>query len=261
MLRVAIWVLLLANAAYFAWTQGYLAPLGLAPEEQSEPQRLQSQVRPEALRLINTPKGGAPTEPVAAPTPPPAAPDPVANGETTPTEATATVAEPAVAATPTLATTAPKPPSPPTACWAAYGFTQAQVDALRTALSASGLPRGGWQLNEVQLGGRWVVYMGRYNAEQIERKKAELRGMGVAFREVSGPLSPGLALGTYSSEASAEQALQDVVKKGVRSARVAQERDTTSAWNLRLPEITEAQRKTVVGLGAALAGKRLQSCD
>jgi hypothetical protein len=44
---------LLANAAYFAWTQGYLAPLGLAPVEQSEPQRLQSQIRPEALRLLN----------------------------------------------------------------------------------------------------------------------------------------------------------------------------------------------------------------
>ena len=259
MLRVVIWVLLVANAAYFAWTQGYLAPLGLAPVEQSEPQRLQSQVRPEALRLLNAPKGGAPTEPAPTPAPPPpAAPDPVASGGTSTTEATATAAEPAVTATPTAAATAP---TPPTACWAAYGFTEAQADGLRAALGASGLPRGSWQLAEVQLGGRWVVYMGRYNAEQLERKKTELRDLGIAFREVSGPLSPGLALGTYPSEALAEQGLQDVAKKGVRTARVAQERETTSAWNLRLPEITEAQRKTVAGLGVPLAGKRLQSCD
>ncbi len=248
MLRVVIWVLLLANAAYFAWTQGYLAPLGLAPVEQSEPQRLQSQVRPEALRLLNTPKGGAPTEPAPTPAPPPpAAPDPVASGGPSTT-----------GATPTAAATAPPLP---TACWAAYGFTEAQADGLRAALGASGLPRGSWQLAEVQLGGRWVVYMGRYNAEQLERKKTELREMGIAFREVSGPLSPGLALGTYPSEALAEQGLQDVAKKGVRTARVAQERDTTNAWNLRLPEITEAQRRTVTGLGVPLAGKRLQRCD
>jgi hypothetical protein len=155
----------------------------------------------------------------------------------------------------------PEPPPPATACWLATGFNPAQADALRSALAASGLPRGSWQLAEVKLGGRWVVYMGRYNAEQLERKKTELREIGVAFRDLSGPLSPGLALGTYSSEAAAEQALQDVGKKGVRTARVAQERAETGAWNLRLPEVTDAQRGTVAGLGAALAGKRLQRCN
>ncbi len=263
MLRLVIILLVLANAGYFAWSQGLLAPLGLAPVEQSEPERLQAQIKPGSLRLLNGPKGSAPAEPVAEPAP-------VAS-ETTVTEPPPATTEMAATATETASTSPtaavntpaapPEPPPPATACWAATGFTPAQADALRSALAASGVPRGSWQLTEVKLGGRWVVYMGRYNAEQLERKKTELREIGVAFRELSGPLSPGLALGTYSSEAAAEQALQDVGKKGVRTARVAQEREETSAWNLRLPEITDAERASVSGLGAALAGKRLQRCD
>ena len=44
--------LLLANTAYFAWTQGLLADYGFAPITQSEPQRLAQQIRPEAMRLM-----------------------------------------------------------------------------------------------------------------------------------------------------------------------------------------------------------------
>jgi hypothetical protein len=33
------------------WSHGYLAGMGLAPELQSEPQRLQEQIRPDALVL------------------------------------------------------------------------------------------------------------------------------------------------------------------------------------------------------------------
>lgn len=52
MLRLLVLVLLLANAGYFAWTQGLLADYGYAPVIQSEPQRLTQQIRPEAMRLL-----------------------------------------------------------------------------------------------------------------------------------------------------------------------------------------------------------------
>ena len=72
------------------------------------------------------------------------------------------------------------------ACWLAGGFTEPQADTLRAALTLLDLPRGTWQLNESRSGGRWIVYMGRYdNTEQVERKKAELRGLGVQFRELT----------------------------------------------------------------------------
>ncbi len=267
MLRWVIVLLVLANAGYFVWTQGHLAPLGLAPVEQSEPERLQAQIKPEALRLLNGPKDpSAPTDaPVAAAADPAEAPTTGGTVSEPPDTlaTTATASEPGAAST--SAGTAPAepdpPPDPPTACWVAGGFSTAQADPLRAALASADLPRGSWQLSEVRTGGRWVVYMGRYSEEQLEKKKAELKELGVSFRSLPPPMGPGLALGTFSSEEAAEQGLQDVAKKGVRTARVALERAEGSAWTLRLPAITEAQRATVAGLGAALAGKRLQRCD
>lgn len=65
MLRFALLVLLLANAGYLAWSQGWMATLGWAPEEQAEPYRLKQQVRPEVLSIVQP--GTAAT--TAAPTP------------------------------------------------------------------------------------------------------------------------------------------------------------------------------------------------
>ena len=52
MLRLLVLLLLLANAAYFAWSQDMLAGIGLAPAQQREPQRVAQQIRPEAVRII-----------------------------------------------------------------------------------------------------------------------------------------------------------------------------------------------------------------
>jgi SPOR domain len=53
MLRLFVVLLIVANAAYFAWTQGHLASLGLAPVSQAEPARMQAQIKPDAIRLLN----------------------------------------------------------------------------------------------------------------------------------------------------------------------------------------------------------------
>ena len=52
MLRFLVLVLLLANAGYLAWSQQWLAGLGLAPATEAEPERLQRQIAPEALRIL-----------------------------------------------------------------------------------------------------------------------------------------------------------------------------------------------------------------
>ena len=52
MLRLAVLLLLLVNAAWFAWAQDLLRPWGLGPSSQAEPQRLAQQVQPEAMRLV-----------------------------------------------------------------------------------------------------------------------------------------------------------------------------------------------------------------
>ena len=63
MLRVIFGLLVLLNVAYFAWSQGYLQAYALGPQKQSEPQRLQRQLKPEALRVLPEP----PPEAVSTP--------------------------------------------------------------------------------------------------------------------------------------------------------------------------------------------------
>lgn len=53
MLRILLLVLILANGLYFAWTQGLLRAYGFAPAQQSEPQRLEQQINPDAIRVLN----------------------------------------------------------------------------------------------------------------------------------------------------------------------------------------------------------------
>lgn len=246
MLRWVVILLALANAGYFAWTRGYLDGLGMAPVDQREPQRLAQQVKPEALRLLNGPKG----QPADEPTP-----------ETVPAAPPAPASE-AVSPPPAQVAAAPSGEGP-RACWQAVGFTEPQTELLRAELALLGLTASSWQLTETRSSGRWIVYMGRYdNTEQVERKKAELRGLGVQFRELTANgLAPGLALGTYSTEAAARQALQQTEQAGVRTARVAQERAESVSYALRLPAITDAQRAAVEGLREAMAGKALRRCS
>jgi cell division protein FtsN len=266
MLKWAVWLLVLGNAGYFAWSQGYLDTLGLKPAEQREPQRLAQQVRPEVLRLLNGPRAetapvasapAAAAPPVLAPTP---APAPVA---AVPTPSAPIAPEPAASAPSPSPTVAVAAGSGPRACWQAGGFTDDQAELLRAELALLGLPASGFAFTEVRSGGRWIVYMGRYdNQQQVDRKKDELRALGVSFREISAPgLAPGLALGTFSTEAAARQALQKAERDGIRTAKVAQERAESQSVNLRLPAITETQRVAIDGLGEAMAGKRLQRCS
>lgn len=235
MLRLVVILLVLANAGYFAWTQGLLAPLGLSTQPQSESHRLQEQVQPEAIRLLNAPRNDTASR-TSLTVPNPA-----------PVEIPAPQPAPAVSAT---------------ACWRAGGYTPAQADALRQALQAQAVLAGLWQLDEAQTNGRWIVYMGKLNDELMARKKTELREMNVEFREIrGGALGPALVLGTFSTEAAAQQGLAIVTRKGVRTARVVQERPEATVFALRLPAVTDEQRAAVEALGEVLAGKRLSPCE
>lgn len=55
--RVVAVLLVLANAGYFAWSQGAFSVFGLQPARfsESEPHRVQQQVRPELLQIRKAP--------------------------------------------------------------------------------------------------------------------------------------------------------------------------------------------------------------
>lgn len=239
MLRFLVLVLLLANAGYFAWSQGLLQTWGLAPAQQGEPQRLQQQIQPEALRIL-----GAKAQP------PVAASAPGTNTAESPASAeSASAAAVPVAAAPSAGE-----------CLQAGVFDEEQADALRRAAAA--LPQGSWSLQRTTIAGRWMVYMGRFaDGDALAKKRVELREIGVPFDRPNNPsLEPGLSLGRFSTDEAAQRGLSNLAAKGVRTARVVQERADAPGFMLRLPAVDDALRGQLDALRPALAGKTLRPC-
>lgn len=217
MLRLAVLLLLLGNALFYAWSHGHLRALGLAPVQQSEPQRLQQQIRPEAVRILRAEEARVPE-----------------------------------GAASRLAKAAE--------CLQAGPFEELQVAGLKSALGL--LPAGSWTLEAVADPQRWIIYMGQYaTAEHTARKKAELRKLGVPFEPLHDPaLEPGLSLGTFASEAEAGRQLESFVQRGVRSARVLQERAQPRGHLLKFTAVDESLRPRLDELRPALLGQALRSC-
>ena len=238
MLRLAVIVLLLANAGYYAWSQGLLKDWGFAPEEQAEPRRVTPQIRPETLQILRvTPGRNAP-----------------------PTSSQAAPAGAAVASS--SASSSPSSPSAPDTgkCLQAGVFDERQAEALRATLAP--LPQGSWQLDPTPIPGRWMVYMGRFaDLETMDRKRAELRARKVDHDRAGGTLEYGLSLGRFSSKEAAERELTNLANKGVRTARVLQERPDATGFTLRLPAVTDALRPQLEPLRTAMAGKTLRACS
>lgn len=237
MLRWLAVVLLAANVLTWSFYQGHLHSLGWSPQNPRETERLAVQVAPDKLdwRLV-----GVERSPVSG-----------VGAAAVPSAPTAGVADAPSAA----------PVPEPTACWQASGYTASQADTLKLALVEPGVPSG-WALEENLLPARWVVYLGKFaNTEALQRRKADLRLAKVEFRDVNNPaLQPGLALGTFSSEDAAQQALLDSQKAGVRGAKVAQERPDTRTYTVKWPALTASGRAQLNPLGPAFAGKSLQEC-
>ena len=238
MLRLAVIALLLANAAYYAYTQGWLRSAGLVTPEQAEPQRLQQQIRPETLKVLRA--QGATNNP----TPPPAS-------------AAAPAADTA-ASTPAPTAAAPADAGE---CLQAGVFDEKQATALRTA--AASLPQGSWTLEPTPITGRWMIYMGRFDdQETLDKKRAELRARKVDFDRAGGTLELGLSLGRFSTEEAAQRGLTTLNAQGVRTARVVLERQAAPGFVLKLPAVTDAQRQQwLATLRPAMAGKTLGSCS
>jgi hypothetical protein len=156
----------------------------------------------------------------------------------------------------TAAAQAPRPPE----CLASPALEDATVVALRTALES--WPAGTWSFESQVVPARWIVYMGKYaGVEQVARKRAELRQLGVSFEALANPqLEPGLSLGGFTSEADAARQLQALADRGVRTAHVVQERPEQRGQRLVLPAVDDTLRPRLNELRAALGARPLQPC-
>lgn len=227
MLRLFVLLLVLANAGYYAWAHGLLAAYGFAPVGQSEPQRIAQQIKPEALSIL------------------PAQADTAA----APAAQAASQAASAVAASTAFE------------CLQVGLFNEEQTVVLRERLLAA-LPVGTWALESVSEPARWLVYMGKYSsAEAVTKKKGELRGLGVSFEVLANAtLEPGLSLGSFTTQAEADTEMARIAKKGVKTAKVIQDKAEQRGQKLKLPTVNAALRNQLDAIKPQLAGKPFQSC-
>jgi hypothetical protein len=224
MLRLIVLLLVLTNAGYYAWSHGLLAAYGFAPTSQSEPQRLAQQINPEAIRILS------PAEALLFENPqPPASAALVSNAA---------------------------------GCLQVGLFNEEQTVVLRERL-VSLLPAGSWVLESAASPARWLVYMGKFSsAEAVDKKKAELRGLKVTFDTPNNTaLEPGLSLGSFKTQAEADAELARIAQKGVKTARVIQERAEQRGQKLKLPTVNAALRTQLDAIKPQLAGKTFQACS
>ena len=230
MLRLLVLALLLANGAYFAWSQGLLRGYGFAPAAQSEPLRMAQQLRPEGVRILT------PDEARRLDAAPPAAPPVIP---------------------PAVPTASANPPE----CLQAGLFNDAQTAVLRTQLQ-SAFPANSWRLDPVVEPARWIVYMGKYpTADALAKKRAELASLNLKFEALTNPaLEIGLSLGGFQTQAAANTALANLSRRGVRTARVVQERAEVRGALLKIPAADDAVKARLEESKTALVGKPLRTC-
>ncbi len=211
-------MLLLANGGYFAWSQGYLAGIGFAPAQQTEPQRLQAQIKPEAMRLLSD------------------------------TEAKR------------VEVLAAAPPPKPAECLQSTLLDNAKASSVQSA--AASLPAGSWSLEAAKEAPRWIVYMGKYpGTDALAKKKTELRELSIAFETLkNSSLEPGLSLGVFPTQTAANNAIANLTKRGVRTAKVVQEFPERNGQVLKLPAVDDALRSQLDGIKSLIGASALVAC-
>ena len=230
MLRWIVLALLLANAGFWAWRQGWLEPLhgviGARPEGEREPQRLGLQVRPEAIELM----------PAEAPAPRPLP----ASAATAPGTVEAVVAVAALE------------------CLEAGPFNVTEF-ALVEASVKSALPGGAWAVREIAA--PWWVVMGPFvDTELLQKKRDELRRRGITPQQLpTASGAPLLVLSRHAARPAAELELTALVERGVHTARTMVGGPALRV--LRVAQADALQQSALAALGPdRLRGKPFGPC-
>ena len=223
-MRTLFLLLLLANAAFFAWSR-YLSP----PETAADPAPLARQLEPEKLKIV------APSA-----LPPPALPAP---------------AKPAAAP--------PAPPSVALKCIEWGSFTLADAPRAEKALEPLALGTRLAQRRAEETAGWWVFIPSQKTRQGALRKAAELKGLGIGeyfIMQEEGPLRWSLSLGVFRTEEAAQARLAALRQQGVRTAQVG-ERETVvpKVW-LQVSGVDPALERQLADIALQMDGSELRSC-
>ena len=266
MLRAIIVLLLLANAAFYAWTQNWLSAVGFAhPSSVSDTSPQPAKVEPinaDKLQLISNEKleqarqrqDGLSQRPADASS----ATAPEASGESS-SATPAVESELAVqAATPTT----PAAPEPrPAVCKAIGPFSPEQMQPIRAVLK--NWPDRSWAEGASKQTGRWMVFWGQFDDDLVfAAKKSELDRKNLEYAPLrNGTQGRGFSLGRFSTEVSANQELRRLSQQGLNGLKVVQEREEVFAHIIEFPDFESIRPQYGSQLANLLQGRTLKNCE
>lgn len=228
MLKLIFALLLVANAALYAYGEGYL---GQFSGNEHEPARLQKQQNADKLQLVSSSKAEAA---VAALAPPP----PVPRDE----------------------------PAATVACVEVGNFVLDDARKFENRLAPLELGDRQQRRNVAeQEVSSYIVHIPPQASRAAAEKKAdELRELGVTnffILNDSSPLKWGISLGVFRTEAAAQAQLAALNKQGVQTARVAPRYASSKQVYFQFHDISEDTKARIAKISARFPEQETRSCS
>lgn len=228
-MRLLFLALLLANAAFFAWSRHYAAGSAV-----HQPSPLAREVSPEKLKIV------PPAELPAPPTPPPP-----------PKPAGAAVPAPVLAS------------APAAACLEWGSFTVSDYPRAERMLEPLALGSRLAQRRTEEVAGWWVHMPPQGSRQAALRKSGELKALGVQDYYIvaeDGDWRWALSLGVYRTEEAARARLAALRAQGVRTA-VLTPRETVvpKVW-LQVSGVDAALDNRLRQIALQIEGSELRAC-
>jgi cell division septation protein DedD len=231
-MKILVFLLVLANALFFAYTQGYFGH-----PENPDAARVQQQLNADRIHIVG--RGEPPAGKAAE------------SGKKD--EAVVSKETVATKEEPVLQT-----------CVVWNGLSPKDADRLAALL--------GDKFAEFKLtkqiapaeGGSWWVFIPPLpNKADAEKKAGELRKMGVEdyfIVQDAGPNRFAISLGVFSSEAGAGERLADIKAKGVRSAKTGPRKGKDAPHLIEARGVAAREPAMLEAVAAVLPDSRSQSC-
>lgn len=226
-MKLAFLLLVLANLAVFAWQQGVFGRLA---ETGREPGRIARQLEAERIRVLTGEQVRQLRERARQ------APDQTAAGVNF---------------------------ANALACLEFGDFTQADTARVLARLAPLNL---GERLTSRSVGlpGWYMVYVPPYKTRaEVEHAAAELRKLGVKELLVIADDSPmrfGIALGSFKDQDLAKRHVEDLRRRGVTSARVADKPSSAPGTRLQIKGVDAALARELAAVQKEFAQSRLAPC-
>lgn len=237
-MKALVFLLLLFNLLFYAFTQGYFGRT-----ENPDASRIEKQVFAERMRIVS--RGEVPAAPAKAPEPGSEPPKP----EVVPDAAKLAPqgqAEEAVSG-----------------CLVWEHLSVADADQLNALFSNK---FADFKVNQQAVAGEangwWVFIPALPGKAEADKKAGELRQLGVTdyFIILDGPNRFTISLGVYSSEKGGQERLAEAKEKGIRSARLAPRPGKDGTVSLLATGPTAAKVALLEAVGKILPKTNAQSC-